>query len=67
MLGPLTVVLLYLCQSQELVFLVARKVLDRCGRRDKLYGVGLANDLTHIFGFEILFADVAGLVIEEAM
>ena len=66
--GPkLTVVLFDLCERQNFIFLVARKVLDRRIRRDELYCVRLADNLSNILCLQVFLADIARLIVEKTM
>lgn len=62
-----TVVLLDLSKGKHFVFTVAWQIFERGRGRHKLYLVLLADNLAHVLRLQILFANVAGLVIEEAV
>ena len=63
----LTVVLLDLGECEHLVLFVAWQVFQWRRGRHKLDCVGLADDFSDVLGLEVLFADVAGLVVKETM
>ena len=57
----------YLGESEHLIFLIARKVFNRCRGRHKLNCIGLANDLADILGLEVLLANISRLIVEQAV
>ena len=63
----LTIILFDLGKRQHLILLVAGQVFDRGRRRDEFNCIRLSDDLTDILGLEILLADVARLVVKEAV
>lgn len=56
-----------LSQCQDFIFLVAWQFLNRRCRGNEFDCVGLADDFADVLSFEVLFADVARLVVEKAV
>ena len=57
----------YLGECEEFFLVVTGQVLYIGRRRYELNRVGLAYDLAYILGLEIFLADIARLIVEEAM
>ena len=59
--------MLDLSQRQVFLLVIAWQVLYVGGRRYELNCILLADDLANILCLEVLLADVAGLIIEQAV